>query len=61
MTERTHDDMGITRLGIGMPNYDRELSIPVDQYLQTIETAWREVWPEVKGELTAERLVSNRR
>ena len=42
-------DMGITRLGIGMPNYDRELSIPVDQYLQTIETAWREVWPEVKG------------
>ena len=32
-----------------MPNYDRELAIPVDQYLQTIETAWREVWPEVKG------------
>ena len=42
-------DAGITRLGIGMPNYDRELAIPVDQYLQTIETAWREVWPEVKG------------
>ncbi len=41
-------DAGIRRLGIGMPNYDRELAIPVDQYLLQIETAWREVWPLVR-------------
>ena len=42
-------DAGVTRLGLGMPNYTREGAIPVDQYLQTIEATRREVWPEVTG------------
>ncbi len=40
---------GVTRLGCGMPNYDREGIIPVDRYLQLVETTKREVWPEVTG------------
>lgn len=42
-------DAGVTRLGCGMPNYDREGIIPVDRYLQLVETTKREVWPEVTG------------
>lgn len=40
---------GVTRLGCGMPNYDREGIIPVDRYLQIVESTKREVWPEVTG------------
>ena len=42
-------DAGFTRIGIGMPNYDREAAVPVDEYLRHIETTWREVWPELRG------------
>lgn len=42
-------EAGITRLGIGMPNYDREAAVPVDEYLRHIETVWREIWPELRG------------
>lgn len=42
-------DAGVTRLGCGMPNYDREGIIPVDRYLQIVETTKREVWPEITG------------
>ena len=42
-------DAGITRIGIGMPNYDREGAIAVDDYLRHIESAWREIWPELRG------------
>ena len=48
--ERTRDtlqaakDAGFTRLGVGMPNYDREGQVPVDQYLRQLEAVWREVW-----------------
>ena len=41
-------DAGFTRLGAGMPNYDREGQIGVDQYLRQLEAVKREVWPELR-------------
>ena len=52
--ERTRDtlqaakDAGFTRLGVGMPNYDREGQVPVDQYLRQLEAVWREVWSDLR-------------
>ena len=42
-------DAGVTRLGCGMPNYDREGIMPVDDVLRIIEATRREVWPEIVG------------
>ncbi len=42
-------DAGVTRLGCGMPNYDREGVMPVDDVLRIIETTRREVWPQIVG------------
>lgn len=41
-------DAGFTRLGAGMPNYDREGQIPVDQYLRTLEAAWRDAFSALR-------------
>lgn len=41
-------DAGFTRLGVGMPNYEREGQIAVDQYLRQVEAVKREVWPELR-------------
>ena len=41
-------DAGFTRLGVGMPNYDREGQVPVDQYLRQLEAVWREVWSDLR-------------
>ncbi len=40
-------DAGVTRLGCGMPNYDREGVMSVDDCLRIIEHTRREVWPEI--------------
>ena len=47
-TLRAAKEAGIHRLGVGMPNYDRELAIPVDDYLKQVESTWREVWGELR-------------
>ena len=41
-------DAGFTRLGAGMPNYDREGGIPVDQYLRTLEATWRDAFSALR-------------
>ena len=41
-------DAGFTRLGAGMPNYDREGQIPVDQYLRALEAAWRDAFSALR-------------
>ena len=41
-------DAGFTRLGAGMPNYDREGRIPVDQYLRSLEAAWRDAFSALR-------------
>ena len=40
-------DAGVTRMGCGMPNYEREGIMPVDDVLRIIEATRREVWPEI--------------
>ncbi|MCY3568898.1 MAG: TIGR03619 family F420-dependent LLM class oxidoreductase [Chloroflexi bacterium] len=40
-------DAGVTRMGCGMPNYDREGIMPVDDVLRIIESTRRQVWPEI--------------
>lgn len=41
-------DAGFTRLGAGMPNYDREGQIPVDRYLRALEAAWRDAFSALR-------------
>jgi probable F420-dependent oxidoreductase len=47
---RSYRDDGFTRIGVHLPNFERDGKVEVDEHLRQIEVIAREVWPAITGE-----------
>ena len=47
---RSFRDDGFTRIGVHLPNFEREGKLEVDEHLRQLELIAREVWPTLSDE-----------
>lgn len=47
---RSYRDDGFTRIGVHLPNFQRDGKLEVDEHLRQLEVIAREVWPAISSE-----------